>query len=97
MDPTYATSKTRVFNEYDPNSFGVSDLDRLKNAMDTLDSKGAKFLVSYANCEETEQLISKYNCVYVDVRRNIAGFTGSRGFVTEVLISNFKPWQRKKD
>lgn len=88
MDPPYAILAKRSFTEYDPKSFNCSDISRLRDWMDALDSRGIDFLVSYAACDEAEILREGFWSANVSVRRNIAGFTASRRLSSEVLISN---------
>ena len=88
MDPPFATLSRRVFREYDNSVFSRVDALRLRIWMDHLHRLGAKFLVSYAECPESEWLARGYCKEYVSVRRNIAGFAKFRGVSGEVLISN---------
>lgn len=88
MDPPFSVSNRRVFREYDPSSFDLSKMEVLRAWLPKIDAIGAKFLVSYADSKEGRYLSTGYNVRRVSVRRNIAGFTGSRGRSYELLISN---------
>lgn len=88
LDPPYSVKARRVFNEYDPSGFGTRDLQRLRHWLDRLTKYGIEFLLSYAECEEAELLMDGYAAREVTVRRNIAGFSGSRRRAGEWLISN---------
>jgi DNA adenine methylase len=88
LDPPYSVKARRVFSEYDPSSFGTHDLQRLRHWLDELTVRGVEFLLSYARCEEANLLMDGYTATEVTVRRNIAGFSGSRRRAGEWLISN---------
>jgi DNA adenine methylase len=88
LDPPYKVEERRVFSEYDPTTFQMNDLIRLREWLDRLSGSGATFLLSYAQCEEAKLLMDGYHAKPVKVRRNIAGFSGSRKISGEWLISN---------
>lgn len=88
MDPPYQVAARRVFREYDRQSFAASDLSRLRLALEDLDRRGVSFLVSYAKCDEAQELSAGYYCRTVNVRRNISGFHERRGTTPEVFIFN---------
>jgi DNA adenine methylase len=88
MDPPYATSGRRVFREYDPSTFAVEDILRLRSWMERLDRAKISFVVSYAQCAEADILRRGFSCEVVEVRRNIAGFAAHRSRTKEFLISN---------
>ena len=88
LDPPYSVKARRVFNMYGPSSFGINDLQRLRLWLDELTERGVEFLLSYARCEEANLLMDGYAATEVTVRRNIAGFSGSRRRAGEWLISN---------
>jgi len=88
MDPPFSTKSRRVFNEYDPSTFGTQDVHRLRKRMEALATRDIAFLVSYDACYEAEALCDGFNTERVTVKRNIAGFAGSRGDCQELLIWN---------
>ena len=88
MDPPFSVSSRRVFREYDPASFGPSDLRRFRTALEDLDRLGATFLLSYDDCTEGEILADGYRSTRVATRRHIAGFAGSRRAASELLVTN---------
>lgn len=90
LDPPYAVRSRRVFAEYLPESFGWADLPRLANALDGLDRRRAKFLITYADCAEARALLSKWGPVRIRTPRNIAGFVGSRKYSFELLATNLE-------
>jgi DNA adenine methylase len=88
LDPPYALSGRRVFSEYGPTPFQSSDLERLRKSLTTLEKRGAKFLVSYADCNEARLAFCDWTVRRVRTRRNIAGFTGDRRGSYELLATN---------
>jgi len=89
LDPPYAVRNTKIFRQYDPQTFGPDDLKRLKSILTKIDSSGALFLLSYANCEESKHYFSNWPSIEIEVQRNIAGFSKHRRKATEILVSNF--------
>jgi DNA adenine methylase len=88
LDPPYAVSRRRIFSEYGPTIFQVEDLDRLDGVLSTLDERGVKFVVSYADCAEARSTLKKWVVRRVWTKRNIAGFTGHRRGSYELLATN---------
>jgi DNA adenine methylase len=90
LDPPFAVSSRRVFREYGARTFDVSDLTRFARHLDSLDSRGVSFLVSYADCKESRALLDKWDGRRIRVRRHIAGFTAARRTAYELLITNIR-------
>lgn len=88
LDPPYAVANRRVFRQYDPNTFGIEDLERLALLLERIDSKGASFLVSYAYSAEIKSLMTRWKSNRVMAQRNVAGFTKHRRKAVEVMITN---------
>jgi DNA adenine methylase len=88
LDPPYAVKNKKIFTQYDACSFGLDDLNRLSVLLDKIDSKGAKFVLSYACCEESKEYFGKWNCETVDTQRNISGFASHRKIDQEIIITN---------
>lgn len=89
LDPPYAVSNRRVFKQYSAQEFGEEDLIRLTRLLESLDRRGAKFLVSYAQSPETKLISAGWNVRRTLAQRNVAGFAQHRRRAVEVLISNF--------
>lgn len=89
MDPPYAVRARRVFREYDPGTFTLDGITRLRSWMERLDRKGISFVVSYAESDEADLLKKGFSHETLSVRRNIAGFAAHRVVTKEVLISNY--------
>jgi DNA adenine methylase len=90
LDPPYAVQSRRIFREYGPRAFSVDDLGRLAGHLDRMNERGARFLVSYADCREARQLFAKWQLRRIRVRRNVAGFSGDRRTAFEVLATNIQ-------
>jgi DNA adenine methylase len=88
LDPPYVMNGRRVFREYLPGSFKGTDLPRLKRVLRALDSKGAAFVITYADSVESRKLLGKWNRTRMWVRRNIAGFASDRRGYYEMLATN---------
>jgi DNA adenine methylase len=91
LDPPYAVGNRRVFSQYGPSSFGLNDLQRLADALITLDRRGVKFLLSYASSPEATHFFKTWPHKKIFIQRNIAGFVTHRRRAGEVLISNCFP------
>jgi DNA adenine methylase len=88
LDPPYAVSRRRVFREYLPSSFNSVDLPRLGRTLEALDSKGAAFVITYADSVESRRLLARWKRSRLWVRRNIAGFAADRRSYYELLATN---------
>ena len=88
MDPPFAVRARRVFRQYDPSTFTHEDIVRLRSWMERLNAARMNFVVSYAESDEADILAKNFSYETVSVRRNIAGFVGSRVQTNELLISN---------
>ena len=89
LDPPYYVPKKRVFREYSSRPFAEADLVRLADVLREIDSRGAKFLLSYPECRLIKSLAKKWDLSRIKVRRTIAGNASSRGYAPEVLVRNF--------
>ncbi|MGH6804280.1 MAG: DNA adenine methylase [Methyloceanibacter sp.] len=87
MDPPYRVTAVRTFRQYSESSFTESDIARLKKRMLDLERRKVAFLVSYVESPEGKFLAKGFRVRLAEARRNIAGFSGSRGPVREMLIS----------
>lgn len=90
LDPPYAVSSHRVFSEYGSNSFSLNDLPRLQRTLVELDSRGARFVLSYAFSKESQKYFGEWKNRRVICQRNVAGFTGSRRKAVETIVTNFE-------
>lgn len=88
LDPPFMTSGSRVFNEYSSQVFSSEDLDRLRKGIEYIHEVGGTFLLSYADCEEGEELACGFTTTRVKTKRNIAGFAGKRREANELLVTN---------
>lgn len=90
LDPPYAIRNRRVFRQYDPHSFGVSDIARLAAALTVIDRKGVRFVLSYAYCAEATRAFSGWPTRKLFVQRNISGFRNTRRLAAELVVSNVR-------
>lgn len=90
LDPPYAVESRRVFSEYDKRKFALRDVERLAAHLQTIDRKGASFVVSYADCREARDLLSSWAIRRIKVRRNVAGFVSARRSAIELLVTNIE-------
>ena len=60
LDPPYAVGNRRVFRQYGPSSFGLNDLQRLAEALVSMDARNVKFVLSYADCAEAKQFSQRW-------------------------------------
>lgn len=88
LDPPYAVGNARIFRQYGPNSFGIEDIERLKQALRRIDSRGIKFVLSYAESPESLEAFQEWEVKRVYAQRNIAGFTKKRRKATELIFTN---------
>lgn len=89
MDPPYAKINKTLDNQYGPSVFGTNDLRKLSDLLKKLNNLGATFTVSYADCDEIQEIASQWTTHTVQVRRVIAASTIKRGMAKEILITNF--------
>ncbi len=90
LDPPFAATGVRTFVEYGKRSFAEDDINRLSRHLDRIDSRGASFLVSYADCPRAREIAKQWNSKAIAVRRHIAGFTSKRKIAGELLITNLE-------
>lgn len=89
MDPPYAVTNRRIFSQYSAQTFGLGDIERLRNVMHFVHECGSKFLVSYAHSPEGQVLAKGWRSIAIHVQRNIAGFAKHRRLDKELLITNY--------
>lgn len=87
-DPPYAVASRRVFREYGPREFALKDLARLAAHLTSMDRRGVRFVVSYADCSEARRLFAGWRSRRIRVRRHVAGFTESRRQAYELVVTN---------
>jgi DNA adenine methylase len=88
LDPPYALQNKRVFTQYNATTFGLHDLQRLQAILELINTKGAKFVLSYAYCDEALEYFSQWQQRKVECQRNIAGFAKHRRKANELLFTN---------
>jgi DNA adenine methylase len=88
LDPPYDYTGKRDRGEYGTKQFSISDIPRLERMLIHINSKGAKFLLSYQDVPEIHPITKKWQTSYAPVRRQIASFSRYRKLVAEVLVDN---------
>lgn len=88
LDPPYAQANDRLHKQYGPHTFGHFDIARLQKLLKFIDRTGSYFMLSYASCYEAS-VFSGWNAHHVEVRRNIAGFSGARKKAKEIIFTNY--------
>jgi DNA adenine methylase len=88
LDPPYAISNKRVFKQYDPASFGLDDISRLKKLLQYIDKRKGDFLLSYAYTKDTVEHFEKWSRKRIIAQRNIAGFAENRKKSAELIATN---------
>ncbi len=88
LDPPYAVRNKDIFLQYGPDTFGLTDIERLKECLYIINATNATFLLSYADCDEATEIAQKWNSKVVSTVRNISGFAKHRKQENEILISN---------
>jgi DNA adenine methylase len=89
LDPPYYREGCRIFNEYNARPFQQDDIARLSLTLETLQRKGANFLLSFARTKEAETLAARWNSQAKRVTRSIAGNPNKRRQQVELLIYNY--------
>lgn len=93
LDPPYRPiSKTSSFTEYDKTPFKDEDQIRVKEFCDAIDDKESYFLLSNSDCQDDffEKLYEEYYVEKIKARRNINSRGEARGYILEILVSNYK-------
>ena len=88
LDPPYAKADERYSGEYGYGAFSSEDFGRLLCQLERINNLGAIFLLSYRYGLAVHRQLRKWNTSVVSVRRHVAGFSGARGDVRELLVSN---------
>ncbi|MEW6444229.1 MAG: Dam family site-specific DNA-(adenine-N6)-methyltransferase [bacterium] len=88
LDPPYYSPRKRRRNEYGNNCFTTHDFPRLLRELEKLHSRGATFLLSYANDHNLLGQLQGYSVHQVAVRRCISGFIDQRIYATEIIVTN---------
>ena len=99
LDPPYhPVSNTASFTGYDVNGFNQEEQIRLKNLFDNLTKRGCKVMLSNSYTDFIKDLYQDYqhNFQIVSSTRNINSNASKRGCVSEILVLNYSPKERRK-
>ena len=88
LDPPYSVKGRRVFKEYGAGAFETKDLEDLGTELRKIDSRGAFFVASYADCGEAREVFKNWITCRRQTRRNVAGFHGARRKQYELVATN---------
>lgn len=88
LDPPYSSCDRPRYGEYGYGTFQPLQLKELVSALEAIDRRGVKFLVSYASSQPARRAFSRYHMETISVRRHVAGFAKHRHDVQEILVSN---------
>jgi DNA adenine methylase len=88
LDPPYWVEGKRRTNQYGPNTFCHRDLLRLGECLETINQRGAYFVLSYEDSEEANLLAGSWHTAKLPVRRNVAGFARNRRVALELVTTN---------
>lgn len=90
FDPPYDPwEEKKSFTAYTKFDFTKEDQIRLANCFKDLTKRGVKCLLSNHNTEFIRELYSEFNIEVIPAKRMINSKASGRGFVEEVLISNY--------
>ena len=90
FDPPYVpVSKTASFTSYDRAGFGEESQRRLADVFRTLDTKGARVLLSNSMTGLVKELYSDFTLQRVRANRRVNSRADRRGEIDEALVSNF--------
>lgn len=89
LDPPYPTTN-RYRGEYGYGAqFTQDDKRRLIECVKRLTTLGVKVMISYVEDQELLKLLPGWMCQFASVRRSVSGRVGSRGSVTEIILTNY--------
>ncbi|MBD5390794.1 Dam family site-specific DNA-(adenine-N6)-methyltransferase, partial [bacterium] len=90
FDPPYDVWETKeTFTAYSKFDFNKTDQIRLAECFKDLTQRGVKCLLSNHNTEFIQELYKDFNIQVVKAKRMINSNASKRGYVEEVLISNY--------
>jgi DNA adenine methylase len=88
LDPPYWVRGKRRTNQYGPKTFYHDDLQRLDEALQAINRRGAYFVLSYEDSDEAASIANKWQVQKICIRRNVAGFAKHRRQEFELLTTN---------
>ena len=88
FDPRY-DSDTSTFNSYTEDGFGKEEQVRLARVYKELADRGVYVMLSNHNTSLVKELYKDYNIDVIEAKRNINANGKKRGYVEEVIITNY--------
>lgn len=89
FDPPY-DSDTSTFNSYTEDGFGKEEQVRLAKVYKELADRGVYVMLSNHNTSLVKELYKDYNIDVIEAKRNINANGKKRGYVEEVIITNYE-------
>lgn len=90
FDPPYDTFNNKNgFTTYTKDAFGKEEQARLAKTYKNLTEKGVYVMLSNHNTDYIRELYAEFNIYVVNARRMINADSSGRGFVEEVIITNY--------
>ncbi len=91
LDPPYdPVSPTAGFTGYQSGGFGREEQQRLYRCCEDLDRRGVRFLLSNSSTPFIRELYAGFRVRTVRARRAVNSDADGRGYVEEVLVSNYE-------
>jgi DNA adenine methylase len=88
LDPPYSDAKRYPFREYFPGCFAFKDINRMVGILETLDKRGAHFVLSFSSRLKTPLAQKGWITTSIRTRRNISGFASARKYVNDIIVTN---------
>lgn len=88
FDPPY-DSDTSTFNSYTEDGFGKEEQVRLARVYKELADRGVYVMLSNHNTSLVKELYKDFNIDVIEAKRNINSNGKKRGYVEEVIITNY--------
>lgn len=93
--PYYPLKKGKSFTTYTKGNFLEKEQKQLKKVFEKLDKKSCNVMLSNSNTKFIKDLYNGYEKNFVNARRMINCDASKRGFIKEVVFTNYKINQNK--
>lgn len=90
FDPPYLPiSDTSAFTSYTKSNFTIDDQIKLSNVFKYLDDQGVHIMLSNSKTSKIEEMYKEFNQITVPAKRSINCKGNKRGYVDELIITNY--------
>lgn len=89
FDPPYIPLSATSFTSYQRNGFGMYAQELLAKVYELLDKKGVHVMLSNSDVPWIHERFKKFRISLVKARRNVNSVCSGRGFVGEVVVTNY--------